>query len=199
MGKVLLMALLSLRKYAASRKARGLAGGSPAGVKRAIDSGRIVRKSDGRIDQDQADLDWLRNTQERCPADGSRSTAKTGIDGRREAPARGDRAAEFRRGADWLLHRTRTTARKLWPEFIEENFSDMLPSNRVRIVELLCGTLETWPGVELPGPDGAGDFFGGAKMQAAAIVQNARRVFPRLAAEVFAPAEIGRASCRGRV
>src|ERR1022692_4464316 len=158
MGELLIMPLLTLRGYARSRKARGLSGGSPAAVKKAIDSERITRLPDGRIDQAAADAYWHRNTAERCPtselrkstADGSHSTAKTGIDGRREAPARGDRAAEFRRGADWLSHQVCVTARKLWPEFIEENFSDMLPSDRVRIVELLCGTLETWPGVELP-------------------------------------------------
>src|ERR1017187_2864430 len=226
MGKVLLMALLSLRKYAASRKARGLAGGSPAGVKRAIDSGRIVRKSDGRIDPDQADLDWLRNTQERCPADGSRSTARTGIDGRREAPARGDRAAEFRRGADWLSHQVCVTARRVWPPFVREQLADMPTSGQVKIIALICERLEGWTGaygmterlpevdwglfgadasfaaaeyeqlrqawpaigrVDLADPDATADFFGGAKLQASAIVKGARQTFPRLAAEVFAP------------
>src|ERR1039457_4331889 len=146
MGELLIMPLSSLRAYARHRRSEGLPGGSPAALAKAIASGRIMRLPDGRIDWDAADAASDRNTAERCPADGSHSTAKTGS--RREAPARGDRAAEFRRGADWLFHRIRTTARKLWPEFIQENFSDMLPSDRGRIVELLCGTLETWPGVE---------------------------------------------------
>src|ERR1035438_584977 len=127
MGELLIMPLSSLRAYARHRRAQGRPGGSPAAVLKAVNSGRITRLPDGRIDWDAADAAWTRNTAARCPADGSHSTAKTGIDGRREAPARGDRGADFRRGADWLLHRTRTTARKLWPEFIEENFSDMLP------------------------------------------------------------------------
>jgi hypothetical protein len=156
-------------------------------VKRAIDSGRIVRKSDGRIDQDQADADWLRNTQERCPADGSRSTAKTGIDGRREAPARGDRA-EFRRGADWLSNQVNQSAHRVWPPFVREHLAES-PSDQVRLIALLCETLETWPGVELRGPDAtsSGGFLAGAKLQASAIIHAARQTFPRLAAEIFAP------------
>jgi hypothetical protein len=234
MGELLIMPLLTLRGYARSRKARGLSGGSPAAVKKAIDSERITRLPDGRIDQAAADADWHRNTAERGPnterrkstADGSHSTAKTGIDGRREAPARGDRAAEFRRGADWLSHQVCVTARGVWPPFVREQLADMPTSGQVKIIALICERLEGWTGaygmterlpevdwglfgadasfaaaeyeqlrqawpaigrVDLADPDATADFFGGAKLQASAIVKGARQTFPRLAAEVFAP------------
>jgi len=52
---------LSLRAYAASRKARGLLGGSLAAVQKARDSGRI-QVVDGKVDPDAADTAWLANT-----------------------------------------------------------------------------------------------------------------------------------------
>ena len=60
------MPLLTLRGYAASRKARGLSGGSPAAVAKAINAGRITRQNDGRIDQQKADSEWLQNTEPRA-------------------------------------------------------------------------------------------------------------------------------------
>ena len=219
------MPISSLRAYARSRKARGLPGGSPAAVGKAVAAGRIVRRPDGQIDQDQADADWLRNTQERCPADGSRSTAKTGIDGRREAPARGDRAA----GAAWLAYQVCAVARHVWPGLVREYLADMPTSGQVKIIALFCQQLETWTGpgmterlpefgwgalfgsdaaaaqdeyeqlrqawpagrVELAGPVAASsaDFLGGAKLQAYAIVDAARRMFPRLISEAFEPGD----------
>jgi hypothetical protein len=53
--------LLSQRKYAESRKARGLSGGTLAAVQKAIASERI-QLTDGWVDSDAADLAWGSNT-----------------------------------------------------------------------------------------------------------------------------------------
>ena len=49
---------LSLRAYAAHRKALGLSGGSDAAVRKARDAGRITVLSDGTIDPIAADAAW---------------------------------------------------------------------------------------------------------------------------------------------
>lgn len=58
--------LLSLRAYAASRKERGLPGGSLAAVQKAIESKRISTVQDDRgrakIDPVVADIQWMQNT-----------------------------------------------------------------------------------------------------------------------------------------
>lgn len=217
------MPLSSLRAYARHRRSEGLPGGSPAAVAKAIASGRIMRLPDGRIDWDAADAAWHRNTAERCPVDGSHSTAKTGS--RREAPARGGRAA----GAAWLAYQVCAVARHVWPGLVREYLADMPTSGQVKIIALFCQQLETWTGpgmterlpefgwgalfgsdaaaakdeyeqlrqawpagrVELAGPVAASsaDFLGGAKLQAYAIVDAARRMFPRLISEAFEPGD----------
>ena len=53
---------LSIRKYAAYRKKKGLSGGSPYSVEKALKAGRIKRGKDGRIHPKQADADWKANT-----------------------------------------------------------------------------------------------------------------------------------------
>lgn len=53
--------LLSLRKYADSRKARGLPGGTLHAVQRAIEAKRIT-PIDGKIDPEVADIQWERKT-----------------------------------------------------------------------------------------------------------------------------------------
>jgi hypothetical protein len=53
--------LLSLRGYAALRKARGLSGGSLAAVQKAIASNRITPIA-GKIDPEVADIQWHRKT-----------------------------------------------------------------------------------------------------------------------------------------
>jgi hypothetical protein len=63
------MPLLTLRGYAASRKARGLSGGSPAAVAKAINAGRITRQGDGRIDSQVADVQWMKNTEPRAQSE----------------------------------------------------------------------------------------------------------------------------------
>ncbi len=55
-------ARLSIRGYAAHRKAAGLIGGSKAAVEKALRLGRITRCPDGGIDPDQADAQWAGNT-----------------------------------------------------------------------------------------------------------------------------------------
>lgn len=50
---------LSLRAYARSRRARGLAGGSLAAVQKAIVSGRIQVVEKGLINPAEADQQWL--------------------------------------------------------------------------------------------------------------------------------------------
>jgi hypothetical protein len=56
------MSSLSLRAYARSRKERGLTGGSLQAVQRAIETGRIVKAADGKIDPTAADSDWDEKT-----------------------------------------------------------------------------------------------------------------------------------------
>lgn len=53
----------SIRAYARHRKASGLPGGTPAGVRKARDTGRIraAISSDGLVDFEQADALWNRN------------------------------------------------------------------------------------------------------------------------------------------
>lgn len=53
---------LSRRQYAASRKGRGLSGGSESAVRKAISTGRISVLSDGTIDPARADLEWEAGT-----------------------------------------------------------------------------------------------------------------------------------------
>ena len=150
MGELLIMPLLTLRGYARSRKARGLPGGSPAAVKKAIDSGRIGRTPDGRIDADLADVAWRRNTVERCQVGGSHSTADPGIDHgeRREGgppPPPAEEATEVHRGAaGWLAHQICAAARREWPVFVQELWPDMSTPGRVRLVASLCERLEVW-------------------------------------------------------
>lgn len=49
---------ISIRAYAASRKERGLSGGSDAAVRKAITTGRIKKLKDGTIDPSAADIAW---------------------------------------------------------------------------------------------------------------------------------------------
>ena len=53
---------LSIRAYAKLRKARGMDGGTPSAVHKALGDGRIRRNRHGNIDPDQADRDWAANT-----------------------------------------------------------------------------------------------------------------------------------------
>lgn len=53
---------LSIRAYAAHRKALGLPGTSPTSVQKALKDGRIHKNAGGKIDPDTADLEWTRNT-----------------------------------------------------------------------------------------------------------------------------------------
>ncbi|MTH62100.1 elements of external origin [Paracoccus litorisediminis] len=53
---------LSRRAYAASRKERGLPGGSDNAVRKAIDTGRISILPDGTIDPARADREWAEMT-----------------------------------------------------------------------------------------------------------------------------------------
>ena len=53
---------LSVTAYAASRKKRGLPGGSRYGVQKALQAGRLRKEPDGTIDPERADRDWEGNT-----------------------------------------------------------------------------------------------------------------------------------------
>lgn len=55
---------ISQRKYAESRKARGLTGGSQAAVSKAVAAGRIHTLADRSIDPAMADAEWAANTSE---------------------------------------------------------------------------------------------------------------------------------------
>ena len=66
MREKVVMPLIGLRAYARWRKAKGLPGGSPAAVGKALAAGRISRLADGRIDAAAADEAWRLNTTQRC-------------------------------------------------------------------------------------------------------------------------------------
>lgn len=53
-------------EYARHRKAKGLPGGSPVAVFKAVKSGRITTLADGRIDFGVADIQWEQNTRKRA-------------------------------------------------------------------------------------------------------------------------------------
>lgn len=53
---------ISLRKYAESRKARGLPGGSLSAVQRAVAGQRVTLTAAGKIDPVVADRQWLENS-----------------------------------------------------------------------------------------------------------------------------------------
>lgn len=72
---------ISIRAYADSRRERGLPGGTPWAVQKALRSGRIRKNADGKIDPAQADADWDRQT---SPA---RQTADRSVDGPQGGPS----------------------------------------------------------------------------------------------------------------
>lgn len=61
--------LITPAEYARRRKAAGKPGGTPEGVRRAIESGRIVL-IDGRIAPEVADIQWEKNTRKRADLHG---------------------------------------------------------------------------------------------------------------------------------
>lgn len=69
------MSLVSLRAYAASRRSRGLPGGSLSAVQKAAKTGRITLV-DGKIDPEAADAAWARNTSVEQQARGKSGGAK---------------------------------------------------------------------------------------------------------------------------
>ena len=69
---------LSVRAYAAHRKAKGLRGQSRQAVERAIRDGRISRTAEGKIDPEVADAEWDGSTLEQAaPVDGSDAPASS--------------------------------------------------------------------------------------------------------------------------
>lgn len=84
---------MSIRQYAAYRRARGLPGHSRSTVERALREGRIERNADGRIDPTVADQQWTERTD---ALKQSRTKHRTG-DGSSETAAR---TPERRRPAD---------------------------------------------------------------------------------------------------
>lgn len=66
---------ITIRDYAATRRERGLPGGSRYGVQKALRDGRITKEEDGTIDPERADREWDANTNEakRRPPAGGRS------------------------------------------------------------------------------------------------------------------------------
>src|ERR1035441_6668161 len=132
MGKVLTMALVTLRGYARSRKARGLPGGSPAAVKKAIDSHRIVRLADGRIDESAADEAWRQNTIERCPA--GLPVHGLPVATKERLHTRAEQETEFHQGAAWMAREACASARRVWPPFVREHWPDMSRPEQVRLI-----------------------------------------------------------------
>ncbi len=53
---------MTIRAYAAHRRAAGLPGGSKRAVEIALARGRITRNERGKIDQARADAEWLAHT-----------------------------------------------------------------------------------------------------------------------------------------
>lgn len=56
------MPLMNMSEYGRHRKALGLPGGNPVAVGKAIYAGRITFARKGLVDSEQADKDWLKNT-----------------------------------------------------------------------------------------------------------------------------------------
>ena len=94
---------LSLRAYAASRKARGLSGGSLAAVQKARDSGRI-KVVDGKVDPDAADAAWLANTSVDQQARGNGARVAATSSGKTDDPD------ETEQPEDYLAARARKEA-----------------------------------------------------------------------------------------
>lgn len=94
--------LMTQSEYAASRKARGLSGGTRQAVKRAVDEKRIsCFGPDKLVDQELADRQWDRNTRPRV-ATGVQPPAEQGANDSAPRPQLEDLegAAEPRPGAD---------------------------------------------------------------------------------------------------
>ena len=85
--------LLSIRGYAAHRKAKGLPGGTHGAVRKAIETGR-VKLVDGKVDPDQADADWVRKTDPGKQRDAGGPTHLVAKTPAVAAPAAGAPAAE---------------------------------------------------------------------------------------------------------
>lgn len=65
---------LSIRGYAAHRRAKGLRGGTRAAVEKALGTGRIKKNRSGKIDPNEADSDWEQSTRmEAADAEPARS------------------------------------------------------------------------------------------------------------------------------
>lgn len=73
---------LSIRDYAARRRALGLPGGSPWAVQKALKAGRITKTASGKINPEVADRLWQLNT---TSTGAGAAGAKTGPDKRRRA------------------------------------------------------------------------------------------------------------------
>src|SRR5881296_953793 len=70
---------LSLRRYAASQRERGLSGGTHEAVRRAAAAGRITLH-DGKVDPAEADRDWSANTLHRQKLSDEEVAALVGSD-----------------------------------------------------------------------------------------------------------------------
>ncbi len=160
--------MMSAREYARSRKARGLPGGSPAAVIKALQTQRIKRCKDGRIDSELADLDWHRNTLER----GQSEVAARGATSTAHPPTAGQAA----QGARWVAGMLCATARRQFPAFAAEHWPEMPASEKVVLIWLFCAHLEVWSGPFLKSADlGPFDFrpaFGTAEEFAAALYRD---------------------------
>lgn len=185
------MALVTLRGYARSRKARGLPGGSPAAVKKAIDTHRIPRLSDGRIDEATADDAWRRNTMERCPSESSYpARSPVAPVATKERPrTRAEQEAEFHQGATWMAVQVCRSARRVWPAFVLEHWPEMSRPEQVRLIVVLCARLEAWTAAErtaaaLPEFDWRG-LFGADAALAASEYEQLGREWPAAGAIVL--------------
>lgn len=79
------MPLVTKSAYAKHRKEQGLPGGSPAAVHYAIQDGRI-KVTRGKIELDQADLDWAKNTSQAACAAGIKGGAGRAAQRKEEPP-----------------------------------------------------------------------------------------------------------------
>jgi hypothetical protein len=115
-------------EYARHRKAKGLPGGSPVAVLKAIRAGRISVLADGKIDFGVADIQWEQNTRKRAdlipeqrPTDATApSTGWSDHKARKEAAEASLREIELekrrgelidRRGAELAAQKTARTLR----------------------------------------------------------------------------------------
>jgi hypothetical protein len=132
---------LTLRGYARHRREKGLPGGSPSAVCKALKAGRISANVHGKIDTDLADSAWAANTRAvlRLPTGPAQPRPRT------LPPAA--QVDDFMRGARWMAQNLCASARSNWPNFISEltlGTPETRTTEQAVIITTMLHLLESW-------------------------------------------------------